>query len=87
MKTEVLFNHNYFYPKYGTQHACPTVIIPMVVISMSSVTKKVKIILVTCITRVFKEIFTLIIRFACFCNCVKHLNSYSSYRAAFVQNV
>ena len=23
MKIEVLFNQNYFYPKYGTQHACP----------------------------------------------------------------
>ena len=23
MKTEVLFNPNNFYPKYGTQHACP----------------------------------------------------------------
>ena len=23
MKTKVLFNHNNFYPKYGTQHACP----------------------------------------------------------------
>ena len=23
MKTEVLLNHNNFYPKYGTQHACP----------------------------------------------------------------
>ena len=22
MKTEVLFNHNDFYPKYGTKHAC-----------------------------------------------------------------
>ena len=42
MKTEVLFNHNYFYPKYGTQHACPMVMMPMVVISMSSLTKKEK---------------------------------------------
>ena len=23
MKTEVFFNYNYFYPKYGTQQACP----------------------------------------------------------------
>ena len=23
MKTEFLFDHNNFYPKYGTQHACP----------------------------------------------------------------
>ena len=23
MKIEVIFNHNNFYPKYGTQHACP----------------------------------------------------------------
>ena len=54
------------------------VIIPMVVISMSSLAKKEKIILVTCITRVFKEIITLVICFACFYNFVNHLNSYSS---------
>ena len=78
MKTEVLFNHNFFYPKYDTQHACAMVIIPMIVISMSSLAKKEKIILITCITRVFKEIITLIICFACFYNFVKHLNSYSS---------
>ena len=23
MQAEVLFNHNGFYTKYGTQHACP----------------------------------------------------------------
>ena len=38
----------------------PMVIIPMVVISMPTLAKKEKIILVTCITRVFKEIITLI---------------------------
>ena len=42
MKSEVLFNHNYLYPKYGTQLACPMVIIPMVVIGMSSLAKKEK---------------------------------------------
>ena len=38
MKTEVLFKHDYFYSKYGTQHACPMVII----LSMSSLAKKEK---------------------------------------------
>ena len=61
MKTEVLSNHNNFYPKKGTQNACPhgynTFI---VVISMSFLMTKEKIILVTCITRIFKEIITLI---------------------------
>ena len=65
----------------------PMVMITMVAISMSSLAKKEKIILVTCITRIFKEIITLIICSACFHNFVKHLNSYSSYRAANFQNV
>ena len=56
----------------------PMVRIPMVVINMSRLAKKEKIILVTCIPRVFKEIITLIICFACIYNFVKHLNSYSS---------
>ena len=56
----------------------PMVIIPMVAISMSSLAKKENTILVTCITRVFKEIIKIIICFACFYNFVKHLNSYSS---------
>ena len=53
----------------------PMVIIPMVVISMFSSAKKEKIILVTCIARIFKEIITRIDFFACFYNFVKHLNS------------
>ena len=78
MKTEVFFyNHNNFYLKYGTQHACPYGFF-MVVISMSSFAKNEKIILVKCITRVLKEIITLFICFAGFYNFVKHLNSYSS---------
>ena len=39
----------------------PMVIIPMVVTSMSSLAKKETIILVTCITREFKEISALIV--------------------------
>ena len=39
-ETEVLFNHNNFYPKYGTKMPVPMVIIPMVVISMFSLAKK-----------------------------------------------
>ena len=35
----------------------------------------------------FKAIITLIICFACFNNFVKHLNSYSNYRAAKFENV
>ena len=73
MKTEVLYNN--FYPKCGTYMPAPMVIIPMVVISMSNLAKKEKIILVTCITRVFKETITLIICVACSYNFVKHLNS------------
>ena len=43
MKTEVFFyNHNNFYPKCGSQSACPMVEIPMVVISMSNLAKKEK---------------------------------------------
>ena len=62
MKTEVLSNYNNFYPKYGTQHFCPYGCNTyMAVISMSSLpTKEKKIILVTCITRILKEIITLI---------------------------
>ena len=40
MKTEVLFNHNNFCLKYGTQHACPYGYNTYVVISMSSLAKK-----------------------------------------------
>ena len=40
MKTEVLLNHNNFYLKYDMP--VPMVIIPMVVISMSSLVKKKK---------------------------------------------
>ena len=40
MKTEVLFNHNNFYPKYVPNMPVPMVIIPMVVISMFSLAKK-----------------------------------------------
>ena len=61
MKTEVLFNHSNFYPKYGTQHACPYGYNTyMVVISLSSLATKEKIILVTCITRILKKIITLV---------------------------
>ena len=71
MKTEVLFNHSNFYLKYDMP--VPMVIISMVVISMSSLVKKK--ILITRITRIFKEIITFIICFTCFCYFVKHLNS------------
>ena len=50
----------------------PIVIIPMEVISMSSLAKKEKIILVTCVTRILKEIITLII-WLTFYNFVKQL--------------
>ena len=42
MKTEVLFDHNKFYFKHVTQHACPYGYntYHMVVISMSSLVKK-----------------------------------------------
>ena len=53
----------------------PMVIISIVVISMSSLVKKEKNILVTCITRIFKEIIARISCFACFFNFAKHLNS------------
>ena len=78
MKTEVLLNHNNFYLKYDMP--VPMVIIPMVVISMSSLVKKKN--LITRITRLFKEIITLIICFTCFYYFVKQLA-----RAAFAQNV
>ena len=43
MKTEVLSNHKYFYPKYGTQHACPYGYYTyMVVISLSRLAMKEK---------------------------------------------
>ena len=42
-ETEVLSNHNNFYPKYGTQHACPHGYNTyMVVISMSCLATKEK---------------------------------------------
>ena len=75
MKTEILFNYNNFYPKYGTQQACPYDYNTHGTISMSSLTKKEKMNLVTCITRIFEEIIKLIICFACFYNFVKHLNN------------
>ena len=61
MKTEVLSNHNNFYSKNGTQHACPYGYNTyMVVISMYSLATKEKINLVICITRIFKESVTFI---------------------------
>ena len=48
-------------PNMGTQRACPHGYNTyMVVISMSSLATKEHILLVTCITRIFKEIITLI---------------------------
>ena len=40
MKTEFLFNHNNFYPKYAPSMPVLMIIIPMVVISMSILAKK-----------------------------------------------
>ena len=42
MKTEVLFNHSNFYPNMVPNMPVPMVIIPMEVISMSSLVKKEK---------------------------------------------
>ena len=76
MKTEFLFNHNNFYPKYGTQLAFTygnnTYESNQHVLFGEG---RKKITLVTCITRIFKEIVAVIICFACFYNFVKHFNS------------
>ena len=74
MKNKFLFYYNIFYPKYSTQHACPHGY-NTYGSNQHSLAKKEKIIFVTCITRIFKEIITLIISFASFYNYVKYLNS------------
>ena len=53
METEVFFIITISIPNMVPGMLVPMVIIPMVVISMSSLVKKEKIILVTCITRIF----------------------------------